>query len=302
MDKNILIFKIKPSRIKALILATEEIKSFLSEIKNAEVVIGGPLSTEKGIIAAYIPKNFDIKNITLDFWRLGYVQNVYKMLPEQKKSKNAIKWKNKFYSLETLYEENKNELLNQAPDKRKFLLPDITGNLHYAIGYRGNGTSTGKRALPVEDSKMMLNLIKNKKNQKVLDPFAGAGGIVFAAKKAELDIYSSDIDSEMQYGLKDFGAKHKVADIKCLPFENDFFDAIVTEAPFDINATQNVVIGLEEMKRVIKPSGVIILMVADTQVEIKRKKAIDLNLKIYIDQPLNRKGTAVHIFKFEKNL
>lgn len=85
MDKNILIFKIKPSRIKALILATEEIKSFLSEIKNAEVVIGGPLSTEKGIIAAYIPKNFDIKNITLDFWRLGYVQNVYKMLPEQKK-------------------------------------------------------------------------------------------------------------------------------------------------------------------------------------------------------------------------
>lgn len=300
MEKTILIFRIKTSRLKARSLALEEVKSFLSDVENVEVVIGGPLSTEKGIIAAYLPKNFDTDVLAPDFSRLGYIQQVDQMVQEQRESKNTIKWKGAFYSLETIYEEDKEEVRNQAPDKRRFLLPDPTGTLRYVNGYRGDGTETGKRAVPVEDCKFMLNLSKIKRGQKVLDPFAGAGGIVFAAVHAGLDVYSSDIDPKMQYGLRDFGSKHHVAGIQKLPFDNNFFDSVVTEAPFDTNVTGNVAEGLAEMQRVIKPSGYIILMVADHQVEQIRKKAATLGLETYVDQPLDRKGTAVHIFGLKK--
>lgn len=300
MEKTILIFRIKTSRLKARNLALEEVKSFLSDVDNVEVVVGGPLSTEKGVIAAYLPKNFDVDILEPDFSRLGYIQQVDLMVQESRESKNTIKWKGFFYSLETIYEENKEEVRNQAPDKRRFLLPDPTGVLRYVNGYRGDGTETGKRALPVEDCKFMLNLSKIKRGQKVLDPFAGAGGIVFAAVNAGLDVYSSDIDPKMQYGLRDFGSKHFVSDVQHLPFDNNFFDSIVTEAPFDKNVTNNVAEGLAEMQRVVKKSGYIVLMVADHQVEQIRQKAVSLGLDIYVDQPLDRKGTAVHIFGFKK--
>lgn len=300
MEKNILIFRIKTSRLKALVLALEEVKSFLSDIENTEVVIGGPLSTEKGIIAAFLPENVDINHIASMCIRLGYVNQVDVLVPEQRESKNTIKWKGAFYSLETIYEENTEEIRNQAPDKRNFLLPDANGQLRYVNGYRGDGSETGKRALPVEDCKLMLNLSKIKTGQKVLDVFAGAGGIVFAAVQADFDVYSSDIDPKMQYGLRDFGSKHYVADVNQLPFENDFFDAIVSEAPFDKNVTQNVANGLFEMQRVIKQGGYIVLMVADYQANTIRQKAIDLNLIIDIDENLDRKGTPVHIFRFKK--
>jgi predicted methyltransferase len=300
MEKNILIFRIKTSRLKALVLALEEVKSFLSDIENTEVVIGGPLSTEKGIIAAFLPENVDINHIASMCIRLGYVNQVDVLVPEQRESKNTIKWKGAFYSLETIYEENTEEIRNQAPDKRNFLLPDANGQLRYVNGYRGDGSETGKRALPVEDCKLMLNLSKIKTGQKVLDVFAGAGGIVFAAVQADFDVYSSDIDPKMQYGLRDFGSKHYVADVNQLPFENNFFDAIVSEAPFDKNVTQNVANGLFEMQRVIKQGGYIVLMVADYQANTIRQKAIDLNLIVDIDENLDRKGTPVHIFRFKK--
>lgn len=300
MEKTILIFRIKTSRLKARNLALEEVKSFLSDVDNVEVVVGGPLSTEKGVIAAYLPKNFDVDILEPDFSRLGYIQQVDLMVQESRESKNTIKWKGFFYSLETIYEENKEEVRNQAPDKRRFLLPDPTGALRYVNGYRGDGTETGKRALPVEDCKFMLNLSKIKRGQKVLDPFAGAGGIVFAAVNAGLDVYSSDIDPKMQYGLRDFGSKHFVSDVRHLPFDNNLFDSIVTEAPFDKNVTNNVAEGLAEMQRVVKKSGYIVLMVADHQVDQIRQKAVSLGLDIYVDQPLDRKGTAVHIFGFKK--
>lgn len=71
--------------------------------------------------------------------------------------------------------------------------------------------------------------------------------------------------------------------------------------PFDTNVTENVAKGLAEMQRVIKPNGYIVLMVADHQVEKIRQKALSLGLEIYIDQALDRKGTAVHIFGLKKS-
>ena len=99
MNVNILIFRIRKSRLKARELALKEVEAFLNEIPGVEVVIGGPLSTEKGIVAAYLPKSFDIDLLTQAYHKLGYIDSVYIMLPEKKGSKKNIKWKGDFYSL-----------------------------------------------------------------------------------------------------------------------------------------------------------------------------------------------------------
>ena len=65
----------------------KEVDAFLDEIPGVEVVIGGPLSTEKGIVAAYLPKSFDIDLLTPAYHKLGYINSVYIMLPEKKDSK-----------------------------------------------------------------------------------------------------------------------------------------------------------------------------------------------------------------------
>jgi len=295
-----LIFRIKKSRLKARDLALQETKSIINN-NDVDVVLGGPLSSERGIIAAYLPDSFDIDALAQNFPNLGYIGQVDIMVPTTHETKDTIKWKGAFYKLETIYEENAEEVRNQAPDKRSFLLPDPNGNLRYVVGYRGDGTETGKRALPVEDCKMMLNLACVKIGQRILDPFAGAGGIVFAAVHAGFDVFSSDVDPKMQYGLTDFGSKHQVADIRKLPFEKDFFDAIVTEAPFDHKVTKTVADGLGEMKRVLKPFGNIVLMVADYQAKEIKNAATCIGLNISTDQPLDRKGTAVHIFRMSKD-
>ena len=302
LDKQILIFRIKLSRIKAREFALLEVKSFLNDIEDVEVVIGGPLSTEKGVIAAYLPADVDIDTLIQDFNKFGYIEKVEMMQRIQNANKNAIKWKGQFYELETIYEEDKDTVRNQAPDKRPFLLPDPTGKLRYVNGYRGDGTDTGRRALPVEDCKMMLNISNVKPGQKILDPFGGGGGIVFAAKQYEAKIYSSDIDPILQHGLRDYGSEHSVASIEKLPFEPGFFDAVVTEAPFDENVTPIVVKGMEEIVRVTTPKAHIVMMTGENQADAVRAKAQSLNLEAYIDQQIDRKGTPVHIFGWKKKV
>lgn len=74
----------------------------------------------------------------------------------------------------------------------------------------------------------------------------------------------------------------------------------MTEAPFDIKSTISIVNGLCEMKRVLKTGGYIVLMVANYQAEKIRERAVELGLTLFIDMPLDRKGTSVHIFKMKK--
>jgi hypothetical protein len=300
-DKQILIFRIKPSRIKARELALLEVKSFLSDIENAEVVIGGPLSTEKGVLAAYLPDDADIDMLMPNFQKLGYIEKVETMERILNAGKNAIKWKGQFYGLDAIYEEDKEMVREQAPDKRPFLLPDSSGKLRYVNGYRGDGTDTGRRALPVEDSKMMLNISNIKPGQKILDPFGGGGGIVFAAKQYGMQVHSSDIDPILQHGLRDYGSEHSVASIEKLPFKDSFFDAVVTEAPFDKNITSVVAKGLEEIVRVTTPKACIVMMTGESQAGAIRDKSRALDLESYIDQQIDRKGIPVHIFGWKKN-
>jgi ubiquinone/menaquinone biosynthesis C-methylase UbiE len=115
-----------------------------------------------------------------------------------------------------------------------------------------------------------------------------------------LKVYSSDIDPILRHGLRDYGAEHSVASVEKLPFDAGFFDAVVTEAPFDENTTPIVAKGLEELARVTTPKASIVMMTGENQADFIRKKAIALNLESYIDQSVDRKGTPVHIFGWKK--
>lgn len=297
-DRNILVFRIKPSRLKAKEIAMLETRSVLSFIPDVEVIDGGPLSCARGTFAAFVPAAVALETLLPELSRLGYVEQAdqWEELPGKAGEKGAIKWKGRFYKAVPLYREDKEAARRQAPDKRRFLLPDPAGQVRSVSGYRGDGTETGRRALPVEDCRALLNIAGVRKGQKVLDPFAGGGGIVWAAKSFGLDVFSSDIDPQLQYGLRDYGAHHTVACVEQLPFPDASFDAVVTEAPFHASATPAVLRGLAEMARVIIPAGTIVMMVAQEQADPVREKAGQLNLNAYADKAVDRKGTPVHIF------
>ncbi len=72
MNVNILIFRIRKSRLKARELALKEVETFLDDIPGVEVVIGGPLSTEKG---GYLPHIYQKVLIFIYSTRLKIIQN-----------------------------------------------------------------------------------------------------------------------------------------------------------------------------------------------------------------------------------
>ena len=303
-EKQILIFGIKPSRKKAKSLAMLEVKSVLSDMKEADVIDGGPLSTRSGTFMAFLPACVSAGDLMPAFGRLGYIEQVDALVKSDdlNDAKEKVKWKGGLYDLESVYKDDKEKAREQAPDRRPFLLPDSAGQLRYVRGYRGDGTKTGRRALPVEDCRVLLNIAHLKKGQRVLDPFAGGGGIVFAARNFGLDVYSSDIDPILQYGLADYGARHAVASVEELPFQDAFFDSVVTEAPFDKNITPVIARGLEEIVRVTTARASIVMMTSEEQAQDIRDKARQLNLMAYADVSLDRKGTSVHIFAWRKSI
>jgi SAM-dependent methyltransferase len=255
-----------------------------------------------GTFTVLAPEYTDMDDFAGRFERLGYSEKVEQAVFDSLRNKTALKWKGRPFVLKTIYDEDKDSTREEAPDKRRFLLPDAEGRLRYVYGYRGDGTDTGRRALPVEDCRMLLNIAGVKAGQKMLDPFAGGGGIVYAAVKAGLSVFSSDIDPRLQYGLRDYGSDHRVAPIEQLPFADGEFDAVITEAPFDNNSTDIVVDGIAEISRVLSPAGSFVMMAADHQAAKIRDQALKLGFKNFADRNLDRKGTSVHVFAWKKAL
>jgi SAM-dependent methyltransferase len=300
---TILLFHIKESRIKAIDLAIFEAFALLKGL-NVEYLKSGPESDKRGTFCLQIQDD-KLEQALERFEHLGYCNQVEEVIIEPsskgKKNKRRSTWKGNYYRLEELYKEDAKKMRKKDPDQREFILLDLnTGEEKRVSGYRGSGEELTKRALPVSDSRLLLNITYPKKGDKFLDPFAGAGGIVIEAVDRGLKVSSSDIDPILTPGLKNFGADHYVSSIEKLPFQNNYFDVIATEIPFSKKVTELVVKGMEEMKRVLRDDGRISIMTSEDQAEAIRNKAKGLKLKNYLDKSIDRKGTLVHIFTWIK--
>ncbi len=116
--------------------------------------------------------------------------------------------------------------------------------------------------------KRVIQIIHDKKPDKILDIASGTGDLaIMAAKKtAATTIIGADISEGMlkvgeekinKLGLQD-RIKMQVADSENLPFESNYFDAITVA--FGVRNFENLDKGLQEIYRVLKPNGVFVVL------------------------------------------
>ena len=113
-----------------------------------------------------------------------------------------------------------------------------------------------------------INLIAEKNPAFILDVATGTGDLAFAAEKKikVKKIIGLDISNGMlevgREKIKKKSLQNKLefiqGDSENLPFENDFFDAVMVS--FGVRNFENLTKGLNEIKRVLKPSGGIYIL------------------------------------------
>jgi tRNA G10 N-methylase Trm11 len=189
-----------------------------------------------------------------------------------------------------------------APDRRDFFLQDRRGEVRSIKGYRGDGSPLGRRALPVCDARLLVNLVASPHIQRpfFLDPFAGAGGILLEAQSSGYRVASLDIDPILRHGLSGYGALHCVANASRMPFQGESCDAIGTEPPYDPAALEVVIASIHEMHRVLKKGGRMAVLCAGGQAAEIHRCVSELDFAITLASAVDRKGTPVAVLAMQK--
>jgi len=304
-QRTILIFRVRRARQKAMKAAIAEARSLLAEF-NPAMMAGGPLGDQPGLFwleleESLVPAAMD----RIPF--LGYTSAVDIVRFSEGKAKGkarrtAIKptWRGRPFDLEPLHQEDSDEFREQAPDRRSFVLQTQGGDLKAVRGYRGDSGQLSRRGLPVSDARLLVNLAFVRLGGKMLDPFAGAGGIVVAAVHLQQHVFTVDIDPVVQWGLRHQGSRHCVGDARHLPFMDGSFDSVASEAPFE---AANDVVGdvVTEIGRVLQPHGHVAIMVAEHQGDAARNHARGAGLVLTLDIPIDRKGLPVTVLAWHKS-
>jgi len=291
-----LVLRLRKARRKAREAAVAELVALLRDFKGCPLR-GGPLSEVSGV--AWVGVNESaIPYLRKRIRSLGYTEIVY-LVRESDKIDNIkgnykkAKWKRRDIVLLPIYSEFDAEMRKNAPDKRGFLLECGDGVIRRITGYRGSYGDFEHRGLPVEDSRLLVNVVFSPNLGRLLDPFAGAGGIVIEAKKAGWETWSIDIDPSLRHGLAELADHHLVANSNKLPLDNAFIDAIATEPPYHSDAYKVVTKAVFEFYRVLKPGGRLTILAAEEQAKMIQKAADSVGFDLDISTPINRKGTDV---------
>jgi SAM-dependent methyltransferase len=204
---------------------------------------------------------------------LGYTQAIIQLheepylgeeLSPKKKGRWYVGWARrgdlKVLFTET-YVQDEKERLNNSPDRRGFLI-EQEGQTFKAKGHKFH------RGLSPLDAKFIFNISQlhspNASNHKILEPFAGFGGIVLEGRQRGFSVVASDIDETLRPGLAAVsGGKCVICDANHLPFPTSSFDTIVTEPSFRRIHREPTLTALPELRRALKPSGRMTLLISE---------------------------------------
>ncbi len=300
--RKIIVARIRKSRSKCKQLAVLELIHALKEYA-PRFITNGPLGDVKGIITIAVKLNeSDMSNISNILEYIGYCDTFYILdfnelsSDIENPSINPLVFKGKEFAIKNLIKQNGDLFRQGLADKRDFLLTCGDGVVRNINGYRGNGEAMGRRALPVEDCRLLMNLACNKFTKAVVEPFAGGGGIIYQLKKGypSLRVVSLDIAQELAYGLLAYGAEHHVANAKY--FKTDIvFDALCTEVPFDQNSTEDICSALLNFYEMLTDDAKLAIMCDKNQ----EKQILEFLVKsdYFFLNPffVDRKGTQVSV-------
>jgi len=298
---DVLICQVRPSRIKAKQWAALEISTVLAPL-GAIFITNTPIGDIQGLIAFFVPKGVDICPL---FDNVGYSYKFYKLIfedmqaykPADLKSINPYYWKGRPF-VPTCYHITDEEAFEaQSVANRPFAVYQQDMTIKYIKGYRGDGSEAGRRALPQEDARLMANLASPLSITSLLDPFAGGGGIIHAAKCANrtLHLISADIDPTVEPGLKMYATVHHTCDARDLKLDTPV-DAIVTEVPFSMAYVDIVNDALGHLTQFLTNQGRLVLMCHQDQFP-----RINTGLYPIYHREINRKGTPITISYWTKD-
>jgi hypothetical protein len=302
METTLLIFHLRQARRKARAAGVAEALGLLRDLQ-ATAPESGPLSERGGLFWISLPHDA-VDQAIERLPRLGYTEAVdllERTTSTRRKFASAqVRWRGADCKLVRVYEEETEAIREQAPDRRVFLFESTAGEVRPVKGYRGDGKPLSRRALPVYDARLLVNLVNSSRGGVFLDPFAGVGGIILEALASGYRVLSVDVDSTLRHGLAELGARHCVGEAQHLPFSAETVEAIATEPPYDPQAETAVIDSLNEMYRLLKKEGRLALLCAAWQAPGLRQKAETLGLEPYLDSPINRKGTECVVLAWKK--
>jgi hypothetical protein len=308
-EYKVVLCKIRSSRIKAKQIAVLEMM-FLQFDNEILFVKNGPLGDIKGIISFLCPaknivsfkERLKFSGYCYTFYLLDFDNFTQKNIPGLN-SINPMIWKGKKFSVTVFFNMDNKIFTEQSPNNRLFKIIDNNNEIKEIKGYRGDGSDTGKRALPVEDARCMVNLSQPFKNKRMIDPFAGAGGIIFQFKYiAPKGIMTSiDIDPILKPGLESYASTHYVMNSGDASFPENSFDSVITEVPFSDNVEIDIINALKKIDACLSKNGVYIIMCNEDQSEFIYKTMEELKNFLLFSHEIDRKGTDVEIQIWHKN-
>lgn len=304
-NKRIIICELRNSRSKCKKLAVFEMM-ILFERYNSIFIKNCPLSEVKGVFSICIDYDDDNKKNIISLMKCaGYCNKFYMLEFGDSNKENMLflkynpllSWKKRKFSIVEFFEQDEAENRKQAPDMREFYIKCGDEVVRKIKGYRGNGKEFGRRALPVEDCRMLCNLACNESSKVVLDPFAGAGGILYQVRQAfpTVEIHTIDISEELASGLINYGATHHIADASKIDLQDLKFDGIMTEVPFANSLTNTVCEAFKNLKKHMSDNCKISIMCGTQQSQSIVKSLIENGLYVVNMFGVDRKGIDVDI-------
>ncbi len=307
MEELLLVFYLRPARSEASDVAIAEVLALL-QMPHAWVSEQGPLSEQSGLFWIMLPAH-RLDEAMTRLSRLGYTRAVDVLEPtfepvqasrQRYETSRLVSEHRPAYHLRRIYEEDAGEIRELSTDQHTFLpecfahtIPLVTGSCEHSPGRYCRG-------LPDYDARLLVNLVTTPDGGRLLDPFAGVGSIVLAARAGGYSVYSTDNDPALCRGLSRLGSQHTVADARSLPFADAMFDAIATEPPYHDSSTPAVVASLAECARVLKPGCKLALLSAPSQVDALRRQATNLGLLTLLAAPVGRKELDVVVLLWQK--
>jgi hypothetical protein len=277
-----------------------EVLSVLEGLAGREL-LGGPLSEHQGVFWIALPERA-LDEAKSRFPRLGYVTAVDTIQQALRQSTPAriARWRGVDYEVTRIYQEDAARARDAAPDRRPFLAR-IAGELREIRGYRGDGSTLGRRGLPACDAALLANIAGARCGRRIIDPFAGAGGILHAAIAGGATAVAGDVDPWLGDGLSRISlGRHAIVDGRALPYRDASIDAAATEPPFDPQSDAAVLAAVPEIHRVLKPGGKLALMCATRQAAAIADAAATIGFRHVLASDVDRKGTPCAVFLWEK--
>jgi hypothetical protein len=294
-EPDVLVLHLRSARLKAREVAVAEVVAVLRDL-DARPATGGPLAETRGVVWVSVPAEHKA-TAAARLSHLGYSEAVEVVeWPGEASPEGAVRltrWRRREVALRSVYSEPDAMLRREAPDRRTFLLECGDGVVRPVTGYRGGRRALEHRALPAVDARLLVNLVHSPTRGVLLDPYAGAGGVVLAALRAGWSTISLDSDPSLRFGLAAFGAKHLLADATALPLRAGSVDVVATEPPYHRSAKGDVLASVGEMARVLRRGGRASLLVAADQLEDLIEAGRACGFEIDLATSIDRKGTAV---------